>query len=195
MLKVTLLAVTVLAAALIALVGAPTAHAYGFCPGDDVVVNVYQTVLNDVDVGIAGNAWASTSYTRNLVIVRTGPQSFCAYSTLGGKFVTNAGVSPGATGTVGQGLTGSVTGRWKTGTFWGTFRPSAPTRGFIGTVDYGCDASFACAGFVDWRSLYFRDTFGTNLVMWTYGFNGGEHGLFVRRNDPYFVGTGGDITG
>lgn len=195
MLKGILLAATVLAAVLVALVRAPAAPAYGLCPGDDVVVNVYQTVLHDADAGLAGNAWASTSYTRNLVVVRTGWQSFCAYSTVAGKFETNAGISPGATGLVSAGVEGYFFARWRTGTFWGKLQPTAPTRGFIGTVDYGCNALFTCPGFVDWRSLYFSQTYGASPIAWTWAFNGGDHGYFVRRNESGLVGTSGDITG
>ena len=66
---------------------------------------------------IDGNAWAFDNYARRLVVVRTGPGQFCAITRYLGNFTTNAGTSPGGTGTVPDGLTGSFAGGYRTTTF------------------------------------------------------------------------------
>lgn len=184
----------VLGAVLAALACAPNALAYGndpYCPSGRVVAQVYQTVKNDVDRGRAGNAWAQTTYTRKIVVTEVAPLTYCAAAnTLNGSFTTFAGISPNATGRVRAGRTGSMIFRWRSTIFTGVFAPKVATSGYLGTFDYGCDQSFVCPGFVDWRDLFFGATAGYEPFSYSYGF-GSEYQAFIRRD----FGTWGDITG
>jgi hypothetical protein len=174
------------------LAAAPAAVAAGpSCPTGDTVVNLNQTVLNDDDAGVAGNAWASTTYARNIVVIRTGAKSFCAYAVMSGKFATNPGTSPGATGLVEGSLTGTFIARWTSNVFTAKFRPSMPTSGTLPPVDFACDPYFNCKGFVDWMTYYFTDVSGFGLVDWRRGFDGGTYGVWYDLNGSSFY----DITG
>jgi hypothetical protein len=170
-------------AALAAMTIAPTASAATTCPAWPIVVNAYQRITNDTERGTQGTVWARSDYTRLLRIVRSGSR-FCAYANSNGTFRTIAGTSPAGTGTVGEGVTGTIMSHWSTNVFYGSWRPTMPTSGLIGTFD----------GSVDWRSLFFSYTTSVAPVYWAWGYNAGTNGLYVRRNDGV-TGTYGDITG
>ncbi len=118
----------------------------GYCPAGQTVVNATETVVNDPIYGIAGNAWATRKYDRNIVIVRTAPNTYCAATRDTGGFTTFAGASPGGLATIAAGRTGTLSGGIRTNVFRATFRPRVPTTGRIGTYD---------ALGHDWRTLYF----------------------------------------
>ncbi len=167
-----------------------TAAACGF---GTRVVFALQIVKNDADSGVAGNAWASDNYARRLVVVRTGQDQYCAVTRYLGRFTTDAGTSPGGTGTVAAGDKGTFAGGYRSTTFTAKFTPSVAQLGPIGTYDYQCDTSFDCPGYVDWTTLYFNNGAGASLDLaywnWLYGSAG--HGLW--RNSS--AGNSGDITG
>jgi hypothetical protein len=175
-----------------ALAAAPTAVAAGpSCPSGDTVADVTQNVLNDDNAGVARNAWATTSYQRRIVIVRTGSHSFCAWAAISGKYRTYAGTSPGATGVVEAGIPGPFYGQWFSNVFSAKFRPSVPTSGILPTVDFGCDGFFNCPGFVDWRTYFFTDVYGFGLTFTREGFDASTYGRWYDINDASY----GDITG
>ncbi|HEX6131115.1 MAG TPA: hypothetical protein VF044_05250, partial [Actinomycetota bacterium] len=156
---------------------APAATAAGetTCPPGVTVANVWQTVSNDGDTGVAGNAWASMDYARTIVITEVAPLTYCARAnSSGGTFTTYRGTSPRATGRVKAGRTGTITHRWRSTLFTGLFLPKVPVTGYIGSVNYGCSESLGCPGFVDWRSLFFAETAGYDLTSFSWGFNGGS---------------------
>ncbi len=161
------------------------------CPSGDLVVNVYQTVLDDAAVGAAANVWASTSYARNIRVVKYKGQNYCAQLHFGGSFLSTSGISPGATGLIGAGVTGRAWGFSTSKTFSGKWRPTMPTSGTLPTVDFACGFSTSCPGYVDWRSYYFRETSGYELAAWAWAYDGGDLGKFVNRDS----GTYGDIVG
>src|SRR6266508_4443393 len=121
----------VVAAALAALTFAQTAGAATTCPAWPIVVNVYQSIANDAELGALGNVWARSGYTRLLRVVRSG-NWYCAYANSSGTFKTLEGPSPAGTGWVSDGVTGTVVSHWSTNTFYGRFRPLVPTSGYIG---------------------------------------------------------------
>src|SRR5438046_1619761 len=86
------------------------------CGPGAIVVFALEGVKNDADSGVAGNAWAFDNYARRLIVVRTGPGQFCAITRYLGNFTTNAGTSPGGTGTPPDGLTASFAGGYRTPT-------------------------------------------------------------------------------
>jgi hypothetical protein len=181
------------ALAVLSAVVVPTASAAGertSCFYGTVVVDVTQRVYDDVDAGLAGNAWASKMYNRRIVVRQTGWRTFCAYSTAGGYFTTLAGESPGTTGWLNAGISGTVMSQWRSTSFNATFLPLAATSGALPPIDFQCKATFFCPGYADWRQLYFRDVVGYDVWQWDWGFNGGTYGSWQHRS----IGTSGDIT-
>jgi hypothetical protein len=155
----------------------------GPCTGTRVAL-VTLKVTNEPLVGLAGNVWATASYTKTIVIYRgSSPGSFCASTSDFGYFTTIAGTSPGGTGTISGGLTGVISRSTRTGWFTGNWSPSVPTSGFVGSF----------AGPLDWTTLFFSDTSTIELTWSASIFQVAAHGCFVFRLDlgGYFY----DITG
>ena len=161
--------------------------------GGTPIIEVSQTVLNDADSGVGGNAWAFDNFTRQIKVFQLSAGTFCATTRYEGSFTTNAGVSPSGTSTVSAGISAPFIGGYRATQFSGTLLPSpgAATHGNIGTFDYMCDPTFTCPGFVDWTTLYFSTTSGFNLDWWGWIYHGGSHGTWVNARS----GNLGDITG
>lgn len=162
-----------------------------YCPPGQLVVNVSQTVVNAADSGKLGNAWAFEGYTRQIQILRTGPNTYCGGTRYTGTFTTNAGPSPGGGGIVGPGITGSIAGGYRTTNFKAVFVPSAPTSGYIGLFDYQCDLTLNCPGYVNWTTLYFKNVQGFGLARWEWIYTTPANGAWFDTYLGYF----GDITG
>jgi hypothetical protein len=198
-------AVAITAATVVALLSAPLAlgmpidgvtgltySAKAFCPPGTQVVYVTQDVRNSADRGLAGNVWALDNYRRVISVVQTGPFSYCAaLSYVTGNFRTNTGRSPSGLRFVKSGITGTMGGSYRTSVFLGTWAPTAPTSGSIGTFDYGCDVSPDCPGLVDWTTLYFSSTIGFTANWWSWAYATSANGTWVQRPDI----TYGDVSG
>ena len=116
------------------------------CPTDKpMVVNVTDRPINIADLAADGHVWALDAYNESIQIWRTGRNAYCVKKQAVGSFTTFAGVSPEGTGTVPSGVTGSfeATQYLK---IHGTFSPTVPTTGFIGTFDAQCDQNGDCPG-------------------------------------------------
>jgi hypothetical protein len=159
----------------------PTSEAKSFCPSGTNVLYVTQNVVNQTDVGLAGNAWAVDSYQRIISVVRTGHNTFCGATRYVGSFSSLFGLSPGVTGVVYSGDAGSLYGGERTTVFTAKWRPTAPTSGSIGTVN--CSAALGCPSSIDWKSLYFQDVSGYDLAWWTYSYYAGTHGNWRNQAD------------
>lgn len=165
--------------------GAPqSADTSKACPAGTMVVNVTMTIAGDDDIAAAGDAWASDTYTRILQVVKVGPSSYCAAVRDSGTFTSYGGASPGGTGRIAPGDTGTFGGGFKTATFTGSFRPLAPTSGSLG----------AFVGAPDWQSFYFTNLrgFGLGRWSWTY-YEGGYYGTGEWWGSTY-AGSCNDIT-
>jgi hypothetical protein len=161
-----------------------------FCAPGTIVVNVTMNVANDADVGLASDAWALDKYQRQIQVIQTAPNTFCAATRYSGTFGTLFGISPGATGFVRPGISSIFAGGDRF-TFQGQLREGAPTSGSIGTFDYRCDASFVCPGKVDWRSLLFTNVTSFRTLWWSFGYVTSDgHGTWANRMDYSY----GDIT-
>lgn len=163
------------------------------CGGGTLVINVEQQVLNDADSGVGGNNWALDRYERHIKVWQTGPNTFCATLRYEGEFTTFAGTSPGATGTVDAGVTGEMAGGYRA-TFTATLlaSPAYPTRGDIGTFDYGCNAAGTCPGLASWPDFYFAGWAGDfDYAWWGWIYHAGHNGTWVNA----ITGNLGDITG
>lgn len=168
------------------------------CPKGSLVVNVTQKVVNDEDSGTCGNWWAIDDFVRQIQVVQTGANTFCATVSYQGNFNTFAGDSPGAceTGTsngnvLSAGVVGTFQGGYIAKSFTGTLSPTVKTKGSIGSVDYGCDQDGNCPGYVDWTTLYFSSIGAFNLDWWGWVYHAGNNGSWVNSSG----GNSGDITG
>jgi len=164
----------------------------------DLLVDVTQDVRNQPFLGAKdGHMWANFTYTQHLHIWAVGAHQYCVRKDFDGAWTSIAGLSPGLTGTISDGLTGTFTAT----EFWewtGTLSPSAPTSGYLGEVDAGCTAVGVCAdnSYLIVDNLYFpQGTQHCNSVRVDIEIDGGEHGL-ISIHGGLQQGSGtGDITG
>lgn len=108
------------------------------CEVGRALVDVSYRFANEQDVTNAGEVWALGSGVATFRMYATGPGTFCAVTLISGTFTTFAGPSPNGTGTVPADHTGRFAGRNHL-RFVGTFEPSLPTRGFVGSFDARCN--------------------------------------------------------
>ena len=172
------------------------------CTGaHDLVVDVTQDVRNQPFLPARdGHMWANFSYTQHLRIWVVGAHQYCVRKDTEGTWVSIAGLSPGLTGTVSDGLTGTFTNTeyWE---WTGTLTPLAPTSGYLGEVDAGCTAVDACAdySFLIVDTYYFPpgSTQHCNSVRRDLEVDGGEHGhiSLIIDGNVNKVSAIGDITG
>jgi hypothetical protein len=159
----------------------PSTDAKKFCPPGPNVLYVTQNVVGQADVGLAGNSWATDTYRRIISVVRVAPNTYCGATSYSGSFTSTFATSPGTTGLVYSGASGSLYGGERTTVFTAKWRPTVPTSGSIGTVY--CDAVVGCQDAIDWQSLYFQDAVGFGTSWWTFTYYGGTHGNWRNQAD------------
>jgi hypothetical protein len=106
------------------------------------LVDVVYRVVNEQDLASNGDVWALDAAVSHFRLYQTGEDTFCAAITIAGEFTAFGGPSPAGTGVVPAGHSGRFAGV-DTLYLTGTFAPSLPTRGFVGTFDGQCD-QFEC---------------------------------------------------
>jgi hypothetical protein len=142
------------------------------CPaGSQLVASVTYSVAGESIKGRDGNVWAIANYNRTLLVFRVGKNSYCANWRDTGTFTTIAGESPGGSGSVGAGITGTFSRTGVTTTFSARWQPNAPTSGSLG----------ALASPVDWTSFYFSDVSGLDLVWYANVFQTPGNGSWGSR--------------
>jgi hypothetical protein len=162
--------------------------------GSKLVVNVHYTLTNDYDSGFAGNAWANDTIDRQLRIWKLPAGTFCVVVKDEGKFVTFAGTSPSGLSTVSAGVKGEIEGGYVSTAFSGTFAPTLPTRGDLGTFDLACDATFNCPGVHPSYASFVSGSSGFDLTQWGWIYKAGDNGTWLNEiNVP--AAASGDITG
>lgn len=171
------------------------------CAGaHEQVVDVTQDVVNQpYQLAKDGRMWANFAYTQHLRIYAVGGQMYCIRKDFTGTWVSIAGTSPGLTGTISDGLTGT----FQSTVYWewtGTLTPLRPTSGYLGQVDAGCTGPTSCADdsylLVD-RFYFPQGSHHCNSVRLDTEIDGGTHGhisLSIDGDVNRFTGTG-DITG
>lgn len=164
------------------------------------LVDVTQTIENDIDSGVTRPAWAEDNYTRSIKIFKTNqPNVYCAVLYYDGVFETFVGDSPQGTGNIPGGLQGTMVGGYRA-IITGTYNPSKPTSGYIGNYDYGCDSTGACTNRVDWTTFYFDQPIsGFDFEWWGWKYVSNEQDHKSRwinaceGPDPDCPGNSGDI--
>ena len=163
------------------------------------VVDVTQDVEHQPFVpGRDGRIWADFTYSQHLRIWSVGGNQYCVRKDVTGTWVSVAGPSPALTGTISDGVTGTLTST----EFWmwtGKLSPIRPTSGYLGTVNADCTTVDTCAD----------DSYLLSQFYWPNGYqhcqivraeadvDGGTHGdlRFVINGDVNRVNVTGDITG
>jgi hypothetical protein len=159
------------------------------------IVDVRGKLVNDYDSGFAGNAWANDSIDRHLRIWKLDDGTYCSQVEDHGKFLTFAGTSPSGYSTVGDGVKGNVEGGYVTTFFTGTFAPTLPTHGDVGTFDLACTSASDCPGPRLNYLRYFSSTAGDDLAQWGWIYKGEDgHGTWLNQDDVP-AASSGDITG
>lgn len=158
------------------------------------VINVSEDVVNSVDSGEGGNNWAFDNYHRTIQFWAQPNGAYCAVVRYAGTFDGQTGqTSPGAGGTLSGAEDGDFEGGYRA-IIRGTLKtsPDWPTRGSVGTIDYQCDISGNCPGYIDWIAQYFEPGYtfiGGDLAWWGWVYHGGAFGTWVNSSD----GNEGDI--
>lgn len=165
-----------------------------------VVVDVTQDVRNQPLLPARdGHMWARFAYRQHLRIWPVGRNTYCVRKDYVGSWRSVAGRSPGLTGTISNGLTGTFRGTeywlWK-----GKLAPIAATSGYLGKVNADCTAVDVCAddSYLIVNNYYFSQGWKhCRTVRASMEVEGGEHGqlsLRIKRGQHRVTGTG-DITG
>lgn len=163
------------------------------------VVDVTQDVRNEVFMPARdGHMWATFSYTQHLRIWTVGAHQYCIRKDFEGTWVSVAGLSPGLSGTISDGLTGT----FESTEFWewtGDLDSTAPASGYLGVVDADCTAVGVCAdnSYLIVDDLYFpQGSLHCSTVSATLEVDGGEHGhLSLSIVNGHRFSAIGDITG
>lgn len=169
----------------------PAAAADGApCPGGGtLVVNAYGTYRNSADIGADGHVWALDAARESIQIWQIGTNAYCFKRQDIGTFASFAGVSPGGTGTVREG----VTGRWYGElviVIHGTFAPNLPTKGFVGDFDLQCQQDGTCLGAAFNARNYFSSFDSLEFLKFSGVFEAGACGVWRQLTDG---STTGDI--
>jgi hypothetical protein len=162
--------------------------------GTKQLVDVHYNLVNDYDSGFAGNAWANDTINRHLRIWREADGTFCANVQDDGSFVTFAGPSPSGLTKVSAGIHGNIDGGYVTTMFTGTFTPSLPAHGNLGTFDLRCSDAYTCPGAHPSYRSYFSSTTGDDFANWGWIYHAGRNGVWLNQDDVP-AAAGGDITG
>jgi hypothetical protein len=143
------------------------------CPaGSQLVASVTYSVTGESITGRDGTVWATGSYTRTLLVFRVGPgKNYCANYRDSGTFTTIGSTSPGGSGFVAAGITGTFSRTGVTTTFSAKWRPSVPTTGSLGTF----------ASPPDWVDFFFSDVSGLDLVWYANVFQTPANGAWGSR--------------
>jgi hypothetical protein len=160
------------------------------------LVNVTFTLVNDYDSGFAGNAWANDTIHRQLRIwLSRDTGKFCAQVRDRGTFVTFAGTSPSGHSTVTAWIPGAMNGGYVTTHFTGTYAPTMPASGDLGTFDLQCTDASNCPGAHPSYTSYFSSTSGDDLAQWGWIYKAQhKHGVWLNQDDTPAAASG-DITG
>lgn len=190
MTKLTGLAVAVAGASLAI---APAAFAYGGtqtnanqCGAGEQVVNVTYTLTNDYDSGVGiPQGWANDTINRHLQVWQVGADSYCAVVSDEGSFVTLGGTTgPAGTGTLSAGITGRMSGGYRTSVFAGTLNsnPVYASGGQLGSFDLQCQDAYTCPGAHPTVSSYVTGWDGS-LAWWGWQYKTAQNGTWTNSVD------------
>lgn len=176
-------------------IGAPPASAVppgpNLCPTTrPTLYDVTMSVSNSVDRGTAGNVWAKEQYLQHVRVWKIGQQHYCFVIEYDGTWTSVAGVSPGGTGTIPDGITGTWHGV-RLARLTGQFNPQYPLSGHVADFDRQCGTDGVCTGRGPSFAMYFSPIVHVNIVWHDFLATSANNGSWHLT--PY--GEFGDITG
>ena len=101
--------------------------------------------MNTADNASDGHVWALDSYLPHVQVWKIGQMHSCIRIEYDGTWTSFAGVSPGGTGTISAGLTGTFHGM-RIFRLTGAFNPEYPLSGHVADFDSQSGADGTCTG-------------------------------------------------
>lgn len=160
------------------------------CPVDQPTL--YDVTIgnsNVADFGSDGHVWALDDYTQHVQVWRIGQKHYCFRIEYDGTWTSFAGVSPGGTGTISEGLTGTLHAV-RILRLNGEFNPQFPLSGHVADFDWNCGADGTCTGPRPSPGMYFSPIVNVNVLWDDYLATSAANGSWHQT--PY--GDFGDIT-
>ena len=158
------------------------------------VVDVTAHVTNSVDFGIDGHPWAIDTAEEHVQVWQVGNRQFCVRVDFVGTFRAFGSTSPNLTGTVSDGVEGTMT---ETSVFTriGTLSSTLPRTGDVGLWDRGC-ANGSCAQ-PCLHDAYVPDAREKHPISSVARYDGGPHGTWTAELgvNGKVISSSGDITG
>lgn len=160
------------------------------CPTDQPTL--YDVTIgnsNVADFGSDGHVWALDDYTQHVQVWQVGEKHYCFRIEYDGTWTSFAGVSPGGSGTISEGLTGTFHA-FRVARLTGEFNPQYPLSGHVADFDRQCGADGICTGTGPSFGMYFSPIVNVNIVWWDFVATSPNNGTWHQA--PY--GEFGDIT-
>lgn len=132
------------------------------CPTDrPTLYDVTIGNTNVADFGSSGNVWALDSYLQHVQVWKLGQKHYCFRIEYDGTWTSFSGVSPGGTGTISEGVTGTFHGL-RILRLTGEFNPQYPLSGHVADFDWQCGADGTCTGPRPSPGMYFSPITNVN---------------------------------
>jgi hypothetical protein len=149
-----------------------------------VVVNVNYSMVNDYDSGVGTpTPWANDTINRHLQIFQVGTGSYCAVVSDEGSFVTFDSTGPAGTGHVSAGVTGRISGGYRTPVFSGTLASTTyGTKGQLGSFNLQCTDAYVCEGARPKISSYVSGWNG-DQAWWGWQYKTAQNGTWTNAID------------
>ena len=174
--------------------GAPHASAIptdlDSCPTDrPTLYDVTIGNRNVADFASDGHVWALDDYLQHVQVWKIGQKHYCFRIEYEGTWTSFAGVSPGGTGTISEGLTGTFYGL-RILRLTGEFNPQYPLSGHVADFDWQCGADGTCTGSWPSPGMYFSPITNVNNTWYEFHATSATNGSW---HDTKY-GDFGDIT-
>ncbi|MEU4451587.1 hypothetical protein AB0F44_09650 [Nocardioides sp. NPDC023903] len=161
------------------------------CPTDrPTLYDVTIGNTNVADFGSDGHVWALDDYLQHVQVWKIGQKHYCFRIEYDGTWTSFAGVSPGGTGTISEGLTGTFHGI-RFARLTGEFNPQYPLSGHVADFDWQCGADGTCTGPRPSPGMYFSPIVSFNIVWSDFVATSPSNGTWHQAQ----YGDFGDITG
>ncbi len=180
----------------VGLLAAGTLHASAIptdldsCPTDrPTLYDVTIGNRNVADFASDGHVWALDTYLQHVQVWCLGQKYYCFRIEYEGTWTSFAGVSPGGTGTISEGITGTFHGL-RILRLTGEFNPQYPLSGHVADFDWQCGADGTCTGPRPSPGMYFSPI--TNVISTWHEFHATSATNGTWHDTKY--GYSGDIT-
>ncbi len=141
-----------------------------------------------VDSGVFGGYWAYDTFHSVVSIFQLDEDIYRLVWADIATFNSWAGPSPNNTGTIADGVTGTVSGGQSV-IVYGELKESLPS--YLGSFDFGCDHFANCPDYVSWRTLIFDEVESYYYEWWGWTYQTCDGRTWVNAD----YGNSGDITG